>query len=90
MDIHKSIDGDQFRAHDAAGQWYQTQAERLAIEPADIEAAILAGWGGHEVAELPASRAGELAGPPPRDPEIAAGIERIKAAPIKPIVERWR
>lgn len=73
-----------------AGRWYQTQCERLGVTRADIEAAVLRGWCGDQIAELPASRAEDLAGPPPLDPEIAAGIERIKIAPVKPVVRHGR
>jgi hypothetical protein len=41
-------------------RWYIEQSERLGMPPGELEAAILAGWGGHEVAALPSARAGEL------------------------------
>jgi hypothetical protein len=81
MGIHKPID----KSQGYAGHRYRKQSERLGVEPAEIEAAILRGWTGDVIAELPASRASELAGPPMWDPEIEATLEKIKSAPVVPL-----
>lgn len=86
-----------FDARDRAREWYETQSERLGLTVEELDDAVLRGWCGDVIAELPASRASDLAGPPPLDEELAAGIARIRAAPIRPlrptdgdIRRRWR
>ena len=73
------------KALDMAGKWYAEQSERLGVEPAEIEDAILRGWTGDMIANLPIVRAEELTEPPPADAEHEAALQKIMAAPIRPM-----
>ncbi len=65
--------------------WYSEQSERLGVTASELEAAVLRGWGGHEIAALPSACAAELAGPPRTDAEHAAALARIRDAPVMPL-----
>lgn len=65
--------------------WYWVQTRRLGVTREDLEAAILRGWCGEQIAELPATEVGKLTGPPPADVDLEDTRQKILAAPIKPI-----
>ena len=85
MSFHAPAAKSQIEAQGTAGKWYAEQAERLGVEPAEIEDAILRGWTGDVIAKLPIVRAAELAGLPPADAEHLAALEKIKSAPVMPM-----
>ena len=66
-------------------RWYTEQSERLGVTPGELEAAVLRGWGGHEIAALPSACAAELTGPPRADAEHKAAVARSRDAPIEPV-----
>ena len=85
MGIHTPDAKSQVAAQGYFGRWCRKQSERLGVEPAEIERAILAGWTGDVIAKLPIARAEELAGPPPADAEHEAALQKIKSAPVRPL-----
>ena len=66
-------------------RWYTEQSERLGVTASELEAAVLRGWGGHEITALPSACAAELAGPPRTDAEHKAAVARIRDAPVMPL-----
>lgn len=70
-------------AVEKAERWTREQAERLGYETEEILAAIRRGWLPEEVEALAVAEADQLDGPPPR---IRAVAERLRRAPIMPLV----
>ena len=76
---------EQHAAVEAAEAWTAAQAERLGVSVDEVMAGILAGWTAAQVERIGAANAHELAEEPPKPQDLAAGINRIRNAPILPI-----
>jgi hypothetical protein len=64
--------------------WYETQTERLGLTRDQLEAALLRGWTGDEIARFPTGCADDLNGPP-YDIEHLENRIRIRAADVQPV-----
>ena len=68
-----------------ANEWTAKQAERLGVMYAEVLDAVKRGWLSGIIEHLPASRVGEISGPPDCSDAYGKLREQIKTAEVRPI-----
>ena len=76
---------EQHAAVEAAEKWTAAQAARLGVDYAFVMAAIKRGWTAWDVECVGDKNARKMKGEPLPPGDLAAGIKRIRNAPILPI-----
>ena len=70
---------------DKAELWTAAQAKRLGVKPGEILDAVRSGWTAGDVECVGDKNARKMKGEPLPPGDLAAGIKRIRNAPILPI-----
>ena len=68
-----------------ANEWTTRQAERLGVTNAEVLDVVKRGWLSGMIQHLPASRVGEISGPPDCSDAYGKLREQIKTAQVLPI-----